>query len=268
MSSQNAAAPQPASPAQRSGLPRVNVMTTADIRDCLGKGLSDFARAPMFGLVFGGVFAFSGLMIVAALTVWQKPWLIYPFALGFPLIGPFAAVGLYEVSRRLEKGQPLVWGEILSVMAAQRSRELVWMAFVMLFVFWIWMYQIRLLLAIFLGQMSFSSFDKFINLVLYTSQGWLFLAFGHVIGAFLALSLFALTVIAIPMAMEREVDFITAMITSVKTVVVSPLPMAGWGVIVTLAVIAACIPFFLGLLVVLPVLGHTTWHLYKRAVAD
>ena len=140
------------------------------------------------------------------------------------------------------------------------------MAFVMLFVFWVWMYQIRLLIALFLGRMSFSTLDRFLEIVFTTSQGWLFLAVGHVVGAVIALTLFSITVVSIPLLMERNYDFVTAMITSVKAVVASPVVMLGWGVAVTLAVIAACVPFFLGLLVVLPVLGHATWHLYRRAI--
>jgi uncharacterized membrane protein len=256
------AAPSPG----RQVLPAVRTIGFEDVRASLVEGLSDFARAPAFGLFFGTVVALCGLGIVAALAVFHKPWLIYPFAIGFPLLGPFLAVGLYEVSRRLESGKPLVWSEIIGVILAQRSRELVWMAFVMLFVFWFWMYQIRLLLAIFLGQMSFSSFAKFTELVLSTPQGFWFLAVGHVIGAVLAMTMFALTVVSIPILLDREIDFITAMITSVKAVVMNPAPMLGWGVFVTLAVIAASLPLFAGLLIVLPVLGHATWHLYRRLV--
>lgn len=247
-------------------MPAVNAMTGADIRAALMEGLSDFARAPLYGLFFGGVFSLAGIVIVLALTAWQMSWMIYPVAIGFPLVGPFAAVGLYEVSRKLDSGQPLVWSEVLSVVWAQRFRELSWMAFVMLFIFWIWMYQVRLLVALFLGRMSFSTLDRFLTIVFTTDQGWLFLAVGHVVGAALSLILFSITVISIPLLMEREVDFITAMITSVRAVVASPVAMLGWGVVVTLCVIVACLPFFLGLLVVLPVLGHATWHLYRRAV--
>lgn len=256
---------EPAAP-QAYTMPGVNALTPADIRAALMEGLSDFARAPLFGLFFGGIFALSGIVIVLALTLWNMPWMIYPVAIGFPLVGPFAAVGLYEVSRRLEAGRPLIWSEILSVVWAQRRRELSWMAFAMLFVFWVWMYQVRLLIALFLGRMSFATLDKFLTVVLTTPQGWLFLTVGHVVGAALALILFSITVISIPLLMEREVDFVTAMITSVRTVVASPVAMLSWGVVVTLCVILACLPFFLGLLVILPVLGHATWHLYRRAV--
>lgn len=247
-------------------MPEVMPLTVADIRACLMQGITDFARAPRFGLFFGGIFALIGMIITLALVRWNMAWMVYPFAIGFPLIGPFAAAGLYEVSRRLESGETLTWSAILSVVWAQRRRELSWMAFTMLFFFWVWMYQIRLMIALFLGRLSFSTLDRFFSVVLTTPEGWLFLAVGHVVGAALALILFSITVISMPLLMEREVDFITAMITSVKTVIASPAAMLGWGAVVTLAVIAACVPFFLGLLVVLPILGHTTWHVYRMAV--
>ena len=251
---------------QPRGLPEIRIVGVADIRASLAEGASDFARRPGFGLAIGGIFALTGMVIALALTVWHMPWMIYPFAIGFPLIGPFAAVGLYEVSRRLEAGQAPDWRAVLSVVWAQRRREVSWMAFAMLFVFWIWMYQVRLLIALILGRMSFATLDRFFSVVLTTPEGWLFLAIGHVVGAALALVLFSITVVAIPFLLDREADFVTAMITSVRVVLASPLVMLGWGIVVTLAVLAACVPFFLGLLVVLPVLGHATWHLYRRAV--
>ena len=257
---------QPAKAARPPAMPTVVALTAADVRTALFQGMSDFARAPRFGFFFAAIFALIGIVIVLALTRWDASWMIYPFAIGFPLVGPFAAAGLYEVSRRLQAGQPLDWPGVLGVVWAQRRRELSWMAFVMLFFFWIWMYQVRLLVAIVLGRMSFSTLDRFFSIVLTTPQGWLFLGIGHVVGAVLALTLFSITVISIPLLMEREIDFVTAMITSLKAVVASPLVMLGWGAVVTLAIIAACIPFFLGLLVVLPVLGHATWHLYRKAV--
>lgn len=261
--------PQEAPPARQTtaqAMPRVHALSVDDLRDCLMLGLSDFARAPLYGLFFGGVFAAAGIAIVLGLTAWDMPWMIYPFAIGFPLLGPFAAAGLYEVSRRLEIGRPLDRAQILSVVWAQRRREISWMAFVMLFVFWMWMYQVRLLIALFLGRMSFATLEKFATIVFTTQQGWIFLAVGHVVGAALSLILFSITVVSIPLLMEREIDFVTAMITSVKAVIASPGPMLGWGIFVTVAMLVACAPFFLGLLIVLPVLGHATWHVYRRAV--
>ena len=118
-----------------SKLPRVNRLDFNDIRVCFRQGLADFLRAPLFGLFFGGVFACGGILIIQSLYIWEKGWLIYPIMVGFPLIGPFAAVGLYEVSRRLQQGRSLDWSEVLTVSRAQKSREIPWMGFVMLFIF-------------------------------------------------------------------------------------------------------------------------------------
>ena len=247
-------------------MPEVRAMQVSDLQAALCNGISDFRRAPLFGLFFAAFYVLGGLFIVQSLFVWDQSWMIYPVAIGFPIIGPFAAVGLYEVSRRLQNGQPLVWRDIIGVVRSQSGKELSWMAFVVLFVFWVWMYQIRLLIAIILGRMSFSGLDGFMDVVFGTQQGIIFLAFGHVIGAFLSLVLFSITVVSIPLLLDRDVDFITAMITSVKAVFASPVVMLGWGIIVTLSVIAAMIPAFLGLFLVLPVLGHATWHIYQKAV--
>ncbi len=249
-----------------SQMPAVNALTADDIRDALREGWSDFRRAPLFGLFFAAVYVAGGLLIVQSLFVWELPWMIYPVAIGFPLIGPFAAVGLYEVSRRLQTGEPLAWNEVISVIRQQSRRELTFMAFVVLFVFWIWMYQVRLLIALVLGRLSFATWESFTDTLFGTAQGWTFLAIGHIVGAVLALVLFTLTVVSIPLLLDRTVDFVTAMITSVKAVVASPTVMLGWGLIVTVALIAAMLPAFLGLLIVLPVLGHATWHIYKKAV--
>jgi uncharacterized membrane protein len=150
-----------------------------------------------------------------------------------------------------------------------RSRsEIGWMAFVTLFVFVIWMYQVRLLIALILGiNASFSSLQQFITIVLTTNEGLLFLAIGNAVGAALSLILFSLTVVSFPLLLDRDVDFVTAMVTSVRAVVTSPIPMIGWAAIIVVLLIVSSIPYFLGLLVTLPVLGHATWHLYRRIVA-
>lgn len=250
------------------GMPAVGGVTGADIGRALRAGLSDFRRAPTYGLFFGAFYALGGLVIALSLTRWHVPWLIYPCAIGFPLIGPFIAVGLYEVSRRLERGEALRWSGVLGLVWAQRRRELGWMAFVMLFIFWVWMYQIRLLIALVLGRLSFSTLPKFIDIVFTTPEGWLFLALGHLVGAVLALILFSLTVVSVPLLLERDLDIVTAMATSVRAVLASPAPMLGWGLVVTLLVLVGAASAFVGLVVVLPVLGHATWHLYRRIIPE
>lgn len=249
-------------------IPEVNSLTVNDLKECLYKGFEDFRTAPAFGLFFGSIYAFIGIFIFQSLFVWEKAWLMYPMLIGFPLIGPFIAVGLYEVSRRIEQQQPLSWNKILSVVWQQSGRELHWMAFVVLFIFWIWMYQVRLLIALILGRMSFASLTEFMEIITTTTEGIMFIVIGHVVGAFFAMVLFSTTVISFPILLERELDVISAMITSFKTVSASPVVMLGWGVFVTLAVMISFIPMFLGLLFVLPILGHTTWHIYKKAIID
>lgn len=142
------------------------------------------------------------------------------------------------------------------------------MAFVSIFVFVMWMYQVRFLMALFLGlHASFASLHEFINVVTTTNEGLVFLAVGNIEGAVLSLILFSLTVISFPLLLERDVDFVTAMITSVRAVVMSPVPMIGWAACIVVLLLVSALPFFTGLLVTLPVLGHTTWHLYRRIVA-
>lgn len=251
---------------QAAGLPAVRQLSANDVTESLRAGFNDFLKAPMFGLFFGAVYFLGGLFILAALRVFDMPWMIIPVAIGFPLVGPFIAVGLYEVSRRLAAGDALDWRGVLTVMLRQRERQLGWMAFVVLFIFWIWIYQVRLLLALFLGFKSFSSVGAFVQIVTTTPEGAAFLVVGTGVGALLALVLFSTTVISIPLLLDREIDFVSAIITSFRTVIENPITMIGWGALVTLLAIFAMLPAFLGLLVVLPVLGHATWHLYGRAV--
>lgn len=255
----------PAAPSHRKE-PVVRAISVNDVIDALAAGLRDFKRAPQYGLVVGSFFAAGGILIILTASAFGMSYLSYPLAAGFALVGPFAAVGLYEVSRRLETGEPLSWSAVLGKIWAQKSRELSWMAFVVLFVQIMWMYQVRLLLALFLGFRSFASFSEFISEIVNTPEGLMFLAIGHVVGAVLSLILFSLTVVSFPLLMEEDRDFITAMITSVRAVATSPVPMIGWAFVVTIALIASIAPAFVGLIIALPVLGHTTWHLYRKCV--
>lgn len=247
--------------------PPIARIDLSDVGEAFAAGARDFRAAPAFGLFFGGVFAAGGLATLAAATLWDMLYLVYPLAAGFALIGPFAAVGLYEVSRRREAGEALEWKGVLGVVFAQSRRELGWMAFVTLFVFIMWMYQVRLLIALFFGLKGLSP-HELLPALFGTPEGWLFLLVGHGVGAILALVLFSLTVVSFPLLLEREVDFITAMITSVRAVTTNPKPMLVWAAVVVVALVVAVLPFFLGLSVALPVLGHATWHLYRRLTRE
>ena len=247
-------------------MPKIRQINREDLREVVRLGWEDFRAESGFGLFFGAFYAFGGMILWLLLTRWDVPWLMLPLGLGFPLIGPFIAVGLYEVSRQRQAGEKLRWGHVLGVIAEQRKRELGWMAFVTLFIFWVWFYQARTIMVIFLQKMSFSSEEQFFNIVFSTSEGIGFLVVGTGVGAVLSLVLFASTVVAIPLLLERDRDFVTALITSWQSVLQNPQCMIVWGIIVTAAVMAGLLTFFLGLIVVLPVLGHATWHLYQRLV--
>jgi uncharacterized membrane protein len=254
-------------PASVSGKvdPVVRRITAADIVEALTQGLRDFQAMPIYGLSFGFIYVVGGISIVLCFTALGMVYLVYPLAAGFALIGPFVAIGLYEVSRRRETGQPVSYATVWRAVASRA--EIGWMAFVTLFFFIIWMYQVRLLIALLLGlNASFSSMHEFLNVILTTREGLLFLVIGNLDGAALSLVLFSLTVVSFPLLLEREVDFVTAMVTSVRAVVMSPLPMIGWALTIVMLLVVSALPYFLGLLVTLPVLGHATWHLYRRIV--
>jgi len=252
--------------APRRADPFVREITISDINDAWAQGLRDFQVAPIFGLAFGGFYAAAGIAIVCCATVLGLSYLVYPLAAGFALIGPFAAVGLYEVSRRLEAGMTLSWHRVLGVVFEQRHRQLAWMAFVVLFIFIVWMYQVQLLFALFIGLHSFATLKDLLAVLTTTPEGVAFLVLGNAIGVCLSLILFALTVVSIPLLLDHDVDFVTAMITSVRAVITNPGPMLGWGVTIGVLLFLASLPLFVGLTVILPILGHATWHLYRRVV--
>ncbi len=252
---------------QQQDMPKVNKITAEDITESLKAGFSDFLARPFMSGFFGLFYAVFGLLFVWCLVWLGKIWMIIPAAVGFPLIAPFAAAGLYEMSRRLQEGKSFGWSEILGVMANQRKREMGWMAFVTLFIFWVWIYQVRLWLAITLQNASFSDFEGFLNVVFYTPQGWTFLAIGTCVGAFLSGVLFSVTVVAMPMLLDRETNFVSAMLTSIRVVTENPVVMLGWAAIISVTMLLSMAPAFLGLVFTLPILGHTTWHLYRRAVS-
>ena len=257
-------------PVQIAPVPRLDVRAAGfdDIRAALGAGFRDMTASPLLSLFFGLVCALFGAVLLASLVVYDQILIAIAAGVGFPLVAPFLAAGLYEISRRRSRGESYRASDIFLVIFAQRGRQLGWMSFVVLFVFWMWAYQVRLVMALTLGYRGMSSPEAFVDVLLTTSQGASFLIVGTIVGAVLSTILFSLTVISMPLLLDREVDFITAMITSVKTVLASPAVMLIWGAVVGALTLLAIAPAFLGVIVVFPVLGHTTWHLYERLVFE
>lgn len=247
---------------------KVRQISVGDIKLAFSAGMKDFSRRPLLSMFFGLVYAAFGVVLVLGFTVFDSIWMTLPAAVGFPLVAPFVAVGLYEMSRRMKRKEDFSWHEIFLVIFRQQQREFGWMSFVVLFVFWIWIYQARLLLALFLQWQSFSSLDNFIDVITTTQNGILFITIGTLVGAVLATVLFSLTVISMPLLLDKEIDFISAMILSVKAVHTNPLIMLSWGVAIAILIFLALVPAFLGIIFVLPILGHVTWHLYQSVIDD
>ena len=236
-----------------------------EIRLAISRGLGDFARTPLIGLSFGLLIAVGGILAVAMMTVLNAGWFAVLIAVLFPLVFPFLAAGIYEVSRSLAAGRPVTWGSVIAAMWVQHQRQMGWMAFVVLFVFWVWIYQVRIVLAISMGSTASANLEKFLAQTVSTPSGWSFLAIGSLIGLVLALVLFSATVISLPLLFENEIDFVTGLIMSFQAVARNPAPMLGLGVLLTIATVLAVLPAFLGLILIVPIFGHSTWHLYKLA---
>ena len=250
--------------AQVDQWPAVNRLTVDDLVDVMGAGIRDFRAAPQFGLVLGAFFAAAGWLIIAIFRYFGLPYLAYPLALGFALIAPFAAVAFYVVSDHLEKGKPLSWGIVFSEIGDAARRDLGYMAFFTGFAFILWLYIAAFLFVGFLGFEAYG--PDLLKTVFTTTAGVVFLLLGNIVGALIAFLVFSLTVVSFPMLYERDVDFVTAMVTSIRLVLANPATMIIWFAVIGILMGISLLSGFIGLVFALPVLGHATWHLYRRAV--
>ncbi len=246
--------------------PVVRRITPDDVYAALRAGWADFRAAPQFGLFFGGVYAAVGFLLFLLFWLMEQPLWIVPFAFAFPLIGPFAAIGLYEVSRRRETGEPLSWEAILGVVWKQRDSQIPSMAFVVLALFLLWMWVASMLVILFLGRMSGAVYSN-LDALLSTGNGLMLILVGGVAGGLIAFLLFAVTAVSLPLLLDRQLDYVTAMTVSFQAVTDNLQPMLHWAWIVVALLFVGMLPMFLGLIVALPVLGHATWHIYRKAIA-
>lgn len=250
----------PASP-----VPVARLLDRSDLAAALRLGWADFRRAPAYGLFFSAVYALGGLFLLFVLGVSGQVWWTLPAAAGFPILGPFVAVGLYEVSRRLETGEPLSWRGVLGAVMRQKDRQIPSMAAVIVVFFLFWNFLAHMIFALFLGLQAMTNVTHSLAIFL-TSNGLMMLGFGSAVGAVFAAVLFSITVVSLPLLLDKEIDFVTAMITSVSLVTANPGVMLLWGLTIAALLFLGMLPGFLGLFVVLPLLGHASWHLYRRAL--
>lgn len=247
-------------------VPTINHVGFGDLATVLTLGWRDFTRAPLYGLFFAAVYVAGGWLIWWALTTKGQLWWTLVASAGFPILAPFLACGLYEVSRRLEAGERLDWPGVLGVVVRQKDRQIPSMAVVIVVFFLFWNFLGHMIFALFMGLQVMTDVSSSFAVYL-TPNGLMMLAVGSAVGAVFATVLFSITVVSLPLLLDREIDFVTAMITSFGTVQANPVVMLAWGAIIAGLVFVAMIPAFLGLFIVLPVLGHATWHLYRRALS-
>lgn len=245
--------------------PKIRRIERNDIHDALRAGLADFQKAPAYGLFFGACFSIFGIIIAVALFQGSASYWILPVAAGFPLIGPFAAIGLYEVSRRLEAGEPLAWWPILTSGFTSRNGQLPLFAVLSVFIFLAWIVIARVIFAVSFGTTSMTNVLSSLD-VFFTFQGVSMLLIGSVIGAALAALVFAISVFGVPLLVDRDIDVVSAMITSVTATLENRAVMLQWGGIVAAATIVAMLPIFLGMVLIFPMLGHSAWHVYRMVI--
>ncbi len=247
--------------------PRTKPLTMADLRDSLEAGWKDFqaCRTDVMFLVL--LYPIIGLGLVALGLQMSLVPLLFPMIAGFALLGPVSAVGVYEISRRREKGEDIGWLSALKVVERPRFGAIVVMAFYLAVIFCLWLMVAAHLYGATLGPDAPASLGVFIDDVLTTGPGLTMMVLGCAIGFVFAIVVLATSVVSFPLLLDRRVGLPVAVLTSVRVTRENPKVILTWGAIVTAGLVLGSLPFLLGLVVVLPLLGHATWHLYRRAVS-
>ena len=247
-------------------LPRVRSITPRDLIDVLRKGLDDFMAMPTHVIFLSLIYPVAGLLIAWAAFGYALLPLLYPMAAGFALLGPFAAIGIYELSRRREQGLDTDWTHAFDLLQKDSFRSLLALGAMLIVLFIIWIAVANAIYVAHFGYAAPQSLAGFARDLLTTPTGRSMIVIGNLVGFLFALAAFMISVVAFPLLMDRNIGTMAAVATSVKAVLRNPLTMALWGLIVAVALLIGSLPLFIGLAVVIPVLGHATWHLYRKVV--
>ncbi|TCT03548.1 DUF2189 domain-containing protein [Aquabacter spiritensis] len=246
--------------------PLVRRLSFADLRDCLALGFQDFRSYRTDLLFIGIVYPLAGLLLARVMLGYDMLPLVFPLVAGFALIGPLAATGLYEMSRRREQGGQVTWIDAFEAFRSPAIGEIVKFGVALLGVFLLWMIAAALIYGATLGWQAPETPSAFLAAVLTTPAGWALIVIGGAVGFGFALMALAIGVVTVPLLLDRNVDASTAISTSIAVMRGNPGPILAWGALVATLLAAGAVPLLLGLIVVMPVLGHATWHLYRRAV--
>ena len=246
--------------------PVVRKIGFADLKDAVAKGIDDFWAVPTHVIFLAIIYPIVGLFLARMTFGLGVMPLLYPLAAGYALIGPFAAIGLYEMSRQREQGVDVTWKHAFGVLRCPSLDSIAALGMVLMIVFLIWLVVAEALVQSLLGYGSPESIRRFVNDVFTTSAGWTLIIAGNAIGFLFAVFVLTIGVVSFPLLLDRDVGAIVAAQTSVRAVLRNPLMMAVWGLFVAVALVIGALPFFVGLAVVMPVLAHSTWHLYRKLV--
>lgn len=247
-------------------LPRVRSITPRDLIDVLAKGLDDFWAIPTHVIFLSLIYPIAGLTIARVALGYDLLPLLYPMATGFALVGPFAALGIYELSRRREQGLDVTWTHAFELLQAESFRAILALGLILLTLFAVWIAVANAIYVDYFGYATPESVGTFARQVLTTDAGHGMILVGNAVGFLFAVVAFSISVVAFPLLIDRNISATAAAATSVKAVLRNPGTMVLWGLIVAFSLLIGSLPLFAGLAVVVPVLGHATWHLYRKMV--
>ena len=246
--------------------PSIRRIGIADLRGALREGFRDFLATPTQLAFLCVLYPVVGLVAARATSGGPLVPLLFPLVAGLSLVGPVAAVGLYEISRRREAGQPASWLNAFDVLRSPAFSSIAALGVLVMAIFVAWLFAARAIFDATVGPVP-ASLTELAQLAVSTPEGHRLILVGNLVGFALAVAVLMLTVVSVPMLLDRNVGVGAAIQTSIRACLANPAPMAVWGLLVVALLLLGSLPAFIGLAVVMPLLGHATWHLYRRVVA-